>query len=89
MKVYFGFGLHDIMLKRWVRQGVITKAWLGTGEEAVTIGTTRALTSGDYAGPMIRNAAVCCELGMSLGGHVPWLPGDRRFPYGWTRSARR
>ena len=28
--------LHDITLKRWVRQGVISKAWLGTGEEATT-----------------------------------------------------
>jgi TPP-dependent pyruvate/acetoin dehydrogenase alpha subunit len=26
--------LHDIMLKRWVKQGVTSKAWLGTGEEA-------------------------------------------------------
>jgi len=26
--------LHDIELKRWVRTGVISKAWLGTGEEA-------------------------------------------------------
>ena len=30
--------LHDISLKRWVKQGVISKAWLGTGEEAATIG---------------------------------------------------
>ena len=60
------FRIHDIMLQRWVRQGVITKAWLGTGEEAVTIGTTHALESGDSAGPMIRNAGVCHELGMSL-----------------------
>ena len=28
--------LHDVALKRWVMQGVISKAWLGTGEEAVT-----------------------------------------------------
>src|SRR5215510_8152266 len=32
------FRLHDIALKRWVKQGVISKAWLGTGEEAVTVG---------------------------------------------------
>jgi len=30
--------LHDIELKRWVRTGVISKAWLGTGEEATTVG---------------------------------------------------
>ena len=32
--------LHDIHLKRWVRQGVITKAWLG--EEAITVGACAA-----------------------------------------------
>jgi len=31
------FRLHDIALKRWVKRGVISKAWLGTGEEAVTV----------------------------------------------------
>ena len=35
--------LHDIALKRWVKQGVISKAWLGTGEEAATIGPVHAL----------------------------------------------
>ncbi|MBI4543598.1 MAG: thiamine pyrophosphate-dependent dehydrogenase E1 component subunit alpha [Gemmatimonadetes bacterium] len=59
--------LHDIMLKRWVRQGVISKAWLGTGEEAVTIGSVHALERGsDVVAPMIRNAGACHEMGMSL-----------------------
>lgn len=45
------FRLHDIALQRWVRQGVISKAWLGTGEEAVTIGAVHALRRGAaYAG---------------------------------------
>ena len=35
--------LQDIGLKRWVRQGVISKAWLGVGEEAVTVGCVAAL----------------------------------------------
>ena len=35
--------LTDIALKRWVRQGVISKAWLGTGEEATTVGPVHAL----------------------------------------------
>ena len=35
--------LSDIALKRFVRQGVISKAWLGTGEEAATIGPVHAL----------------------------------------------
>lgn len=35
--------LTDISLKRMVRQGVISKAWLGTGEEATTIGPVHAL----------------------------------------------
>jgi pyruvate dehydrogenase E1 component alpha subunit/2-oxoisovalerate dehydrogenase E1 component alpha subunit len=59
--------LHDIELKRWVRTGVISKAWLGTGEEAVTVGPVHALERGtDVVAPMIRNAAACCEMGMSI-----------------------
>jgi TPP-dependent pyruvate/acetoin dehydrogenase alpha subunit len=38
--------LTDIALKRWVRQGVISKAWLGTGEEATTVGPVHALQRG-------------------------------------------
>lgn len=65
------FRLHDIMLQRWVKQGVISKAWLGTGEEAVTIGAVHALRrdrgeSSDVCGPMIRNAGACHEMGMPL-----------------------
>jgi pyruvate dehydrogenase E1 component alpha subunit/2-oxoisovalerate dehydrogenase E1 component alpha subunit len=59
--------LHDIQLKRWVRTGVISKAWLGTGEEAATIGPVHALERGrDIVAPMIRNAAACCECGMPV-----------------------
>lgn len=58
--------LHDIALKRWVRQGVISKAWLGTGEEAVAIGNVHALRKGDVVGPMIRNAGACHEMGMPV-----------------------
>jgi 2-oxoisovalerate dehydrogenase E1 component len=58
--------LYDIMLKRWVRQGVISKAWLGTGEEAVTIGAVHALRQGDVVGPMIRNSGAFHEMGISL-----------------------
>lgn len=58
--------LHDVALKRWVRQGVISKAWLGTGEEAVTVGTVQALDPGDFVGPMIRNAGACHEMGMPV-----------------------
>ncbi len=65
------FRLHDVMLQRWVKQGVISKAWLGTGEEAVTIGAVHALRrqsgeGGDVCGPMIRNAGACHEMGMSV-----------------------
>src|SRR5881628_810486 len=38
--------LHDIQLKRWVKTGVISKAWLGTGEEATTVGPVHALQRG-------------------------------------------
>jgi TPP-dependent pyruvate/acetoin dehydrogenase alpha subunit len=59
--------LHDIQLKRWVRTGVISKAWLGTGEEATTVGPVHALDRGrDVVAPMIRNAAACCELGLPV-----------------------
>ncbi len=60
------FRLHDIALKRWVRQGVLSKAWLGTGEEAVTVGNVHALRAADLVGPMIRNAGACHEMGMPL-----------------------
>jgi TPP-dependent pyruvate/acetoin dehydrogenase alpha subunit len=61
------FRLHDIMLKRWVRRGVISKAWLGTGEEAVTVGCVHALQRDrDVVAPMIRNAGACHEMGMPL-----------------------
>jgi pyruvate dehydrogenase E1 component alpha subunit/2-oxoisovalerate dehydrogenase E1 component alpha subunit len=61
--------LHDIQLKRWVMTGVISKAWLGTGEEATTVGPVHALRrgpDGDVVAPMIRNAGACCEMGMSV-----------------------
>lgn len=62
--------LTDITLKRMVRQGVISKAWLGTGEEAVTIGPVHALRregdAHDVVAPMIRNGGACHELGMPV-----------------------
>jgi TPP-dependent pyruvate/acetoin dehydrogenase alpha subunit len=59
--------LHDITLKRWVRQGVISKAWLATGEEACTVGPVHALDREvDVVAPMIRNAGACCEMGMPV-----------------------
>ena len=62
--------LQDIQLKRWVKQGVISKAWLGTGEEAVTVGCVRALDPGqDIVYPMIRNAGACHLMGMPLVDH--------------------
>ena len=61
------FRLHDITLRRWVKQGVLSKAWLGTGEEAVTIGNVHALDrSIDKVGPMIRNAGACHEMGIPV-----------------------
>jgi TPP-dependent pyruvate/acetoin dehydrogenase alpha subunit len=60
--------LQDTALKRWVRQGVISKAWLGTGEEATTVGPVHALNRNvDIVAPMIRNAGACCEMGMPVG----------------------
>src|SRR5881409_2225575 len=57
------FRLHDITLRRWVKQGILSKAWLGTGEEAVTIGNVHALDRRvDKVGPMIRNDGACHEM---------------------------
>ena len=59
--------LVDITLKRWVRTGVISKAWLSTGEEAATVGPVHALDRRtDYVTPMIRNSGACNEMGMPL-----------------------
>lgn len=59
--------LQDFELKRWVRHGVISKAWLGTGEEAVTAGAVAALDrDADIVSPMIRNAGACYLMGMPL-----------------------
>jgi TPP-dependent pyruvate/acetoin dehydrogenase alpha subunit len=74
--------LHDIALKRWVRQGVISKAWLGTGEEATTIGAVAALAPGDVVGPMIRNAGACHEMGMSLADMLRGYLGTADSPSG-------
>ena len=65
--------LTDIALTRMVRQGVISKAWLGTGEEAATIGPVHALrrsgglaAASDVVAPMIRNGGAHHEMGMPL-----------------------
>jgi TPP-dependent pyruvate/acetoin dehydrogenase alpha subunit len=59
--------LHDIGLKRWVHTGIISKAWLGTGEEAVTVGSVSALAPDkDVVSPMIRNAGALHMMGMPL-----------------------
>jgi TPP-dependent pyruvate/acetoin dehydrogenase alpha subunit len=59
--------LHDITLKRWVRTGVISKAWLGTGEEAATVGPVHALRrESDIVAPMIRNAGAVVEMGVPI-----------------------
>jgi TPP-dependent pyruvate/acetoin dehydrogenase alpha subunit len=62
--------LHDVMLKRWVKNGVISKAWLGVGEEATTIGPVHALRrtgpDRDVVAPMIRNSGACHEMGMPV-----------------------
>jgi len=61
------FRLHDITLRRWVKQGILSKVWLGTGEEAVTIGNVHALDRNiDKVGPMIRNAGACHEMGIPV-----------------------
>jgi TPP-dependent pyruvate/acetoin dehydrogenase alpha subunit len=80
LKLYAGLlraRLHDIALKRWVRQGVLSKAWLGTGEEAVAVGNANALEEGDLVGPMIRNAGACHERGMPVAQMLKAYLGTR------------
>ena len=73
--------LHDFQLKRWVRTGIISKAWLGTGEEATTVGPVHALERGtDIVAPMIRNAAACCEFGLSLADMLRAYLGSDNSP---------
>ncbi|HVG21967.1 MAG TPA: thiamine pyrophosphate-dependent dehydrogenase E1 component subunit alpha [Blastocatellia bacterium] len=80
--------LHDVALKRWVKQGVLSKAWLGTGEEAATIGPVHALDRSPYEGgsptdfvaPMIRNAGACHEMGMSLDAMLRGYLGTEDSP---------
>ena len=82
--------LQDTGLKRWVRQGVISKAWLGVGEEAVTVGCVAALDRRrDVVIPMIRNAGACHMMGLPLEhGFKCYLAtsdspsGGRDFHYG-------
>lgn len=77
------FRLHDYALKRWVKRGVISKAWLGTGEEAVTIGTVHALDrERDIVAPMIRNAGACIEMGMPLDAMFAGYLGTADGPNG-------
>jgi len=62
--------LADVALQRLVRQGVLAKAWLGTGEEATTVGPVHALNRTgahrDVVAPAIRNAGACYEMGMPV-----------------------
>jgi pyruvate dehydrogenase E1 component alpha subunit/2-oxoisovalerate dehydrogenase E1 component alpha subunit len=78
--------LHDVALKRWVKSGTISKAWLGTGEEAATIGPVHALRRGgpdhDVVAPMIRNAGACHEMGMSVADMLRGYLGTDDSPSG-------
>jgi TPP-dependent pyruvate/acetoin dehydrogenase alpha subunit len=77
------FRLHDFALKRWVKRGVISKAWLGTGEEAVTIGCVHGLDpTRDVVAPMIRNAGACCAMGMPLEAMFAGYLGTAAGPNG-------
>jgi TPP-dependent pyruvate/acetoin dehydrogenase alpha subunit len=75
--------LQDIVLKRWVRTGVLSKAWLGTGEEAMTVGPVHALDrSRDIVVPMIRNAGACAEMGMPIADNFRTYLGTADAPSG-------
>jgi TPP-dependent pyruvate/acetoin dehydrogenase alpha subunit len=75
--------LVDIGLKRWVRTGVISKAWLGTGEEAVTVGSVAALDRDrDVVCPMIRNAGALPMMGMPVADVFRGYLGSEDGPSG-------
>ena len=78
--------LHDVTLKRWVKSGTISKAWLGTGEEAATIGPVHALrrsgAAHDVVAPMIRNAGACHEMGMPVADMLRGYLGTADSPSG-------
>jgi TPP-dependent pyruvate/acetoin dehydrogenase alpha subunit len=75
--------LQDVTLKRWVRTGVISKAWLGTGEEAMTVGPVHALDRArDIVAPMIRNAGACAEMGMPIADNFRSYLGTADAPSG-------
>jgi pyruvate dehydrogenase E1 component alpha subunit len=75
------FRLHDITLRRWVKQGILAKAWLGTGEEAVTVGNVHALDRTiDKVGPMIRNAGACHEMGIPVADMLREYLGTQDSP---------
>ncbi len=75
--------LQDITLARWVKTGVISKAWLGTGEEAMTVGPVHALDRGrDIVAPMIRNAGACAEMGMPIAAGFRAYLGTSDSPSG-------
>ncbi|HVM42475.1 MAG TPA: thiamine pyrophosphate-dependent enzyme [Gemmatimonadales bacterium] len=75
--------LQDVVLKRWVRTGVISKAWLGTGEEAMTVGPVHALDrTRDIVVPMIRNAGACAEMGMPIADNFRSYLGTGDAPSG-------
>src|SRR2546428_13949777 len=55
--------LHDIQLQRWVKGGVISKAWLGAGEEAAPIWPVQPLEGGQgIAAPRNRDPSARCQL---------------------------
>src|SRR5438445_13854935 len=61
--------LHDIQLQPWVRTGVISKAWLGTGEEGTTVGAVHALGRGSrVVAAIVRHAAAGSAAGVTVGG---------------------
>ena len=75
--------LQDITLKRWVRTGAISKAWLSTGEEAMTVGPVHALDRArDIVSPMVRNAGACAEMGMPIADNFRSYLGTGDAPSG-------
>src|SRR2546428_10836504 len=73
--------LHDIQLQRWVRTGVISQAWLGTGEEATTLRPLHGPERGSEDRPtMIRHATASYGTGVPLAHTPPPALATHRSP---------
>ncbi len=70
-----------------LRQGKISKWFSGIGQEAISVGATKALKSSDYILPLHRNLGVFTTRGVELDRLIgQWLGKSSGFTHGRDRS---